>query len=376
MAAKKALVVGASGINGSHICMELVKQGWQVLGTATSEKNLGYKQVKLITVDLLDRNMAEAALKSELPGLTHLFYCALIAKPNEPEKETDLNLTMLRNSVELAEQYARETLRSVFLLTGTKYYGVHEGPDKGYKTPARETDARGKFRYFYFDQEDYLHEQQKTKQWNWSVARPDAIIGFSESSFMNLGVSLAVYASILKEQGRPLIFPGGTKAWDKLREFTSAKLLARAAIWMSSDPTRENQAWNVTNGELYRWCELWPLLAKYFDMPWEGPQGQEPKKISEIIRDPAHEWHAIAERYHLSENSKAEKMCTWPMLEQYCSAPFDFVTSNGKRINAGLTDWLDSARMFTSFFNELRENRIIPVLILGKETQTPPSTVA
>ncbi len=42
---------------------------------------------------------------------------------------------------------------------------------------------------------------------------------------MNFGVSMAVYALVMKELGQPLIFPYGHKAYHCLREFIDNRLV-------------------------------------------------------------------------------------------------------------------------------------------------------
>jgi nucleoside-diphosphate-sugar epimerase len=354
---KKALVVGATGINGTHICNELTKQKWQVIGTATKQKKLSNPEVKLVTVDWLQREKAEEALKNELNGLTHLYFCALVQMEKDPEKELEVNSALFRNALDVTEKLAGPSLRHVFLLTGTKYYGSHLGPEKGYKTPCRENDKRPNIKYFYYAQEDYLKEKQKGKQWSWSVARPDFVIGFSEGSFMNLGVTLAAYATYLKEKGRPLIFPGGKKAWNCLREYSDADLLARVIVWMSTSTDCANQAFNVTNGELYRFSELWPQIAKYFGMEWECPE--EPVKLDELLKTFNEDWKKMADKYKLAVQDPS-KMCTWPFFQMSLSAPYDVITSNAKRFSYGFTEIYDSKIMWKRFFTSLAEHHIIP----------------
>ncbi len=42
----------------------------------------------------------------------------------------------------------------------------------------------------------------------WSVHRPHTIIGKAVGNAMNMGTTLAVYATICRETGRPFRFPG------------------------------------------------------------------------------------------------------------------------------------------------------------------------
>jgi hypothetical protein len=67
---------------------------------------------------------------------------------------------------------------------------------------------------------------------------------------MNLGMSIAVYATISKQLGLPLRFPGTEKAYRALSQVTSAEILAKATIWagQSSAANDEDQfdAWLKT----------------------------------------------------------------------------------------------------------------------------------
>jgi len=88
-------------------------------------------------------------------------------------------------------------------MQGTKYYGQQFLAPL--KTPFDETDPRHIGPNFYFDLEDYLRSRVKSgAQFTWSALRPNPVCGFSSGSYMNLVVSIAVYASICKELGLAL----------------------------------------------------------------------------------------------------------------------------------------------------------------------------
>ncbi len=88
---------------------------------------------------------------------------------------------------------------------------------------------------------------------------------------MNLAMVIAVYATISKELGLPMRFPGKPGAYNKLLEMTDAGLLAKATVWAATDPRCANQAFNITNGDLFRWEELWPKLAAWFKLETAPP---------------------------------------------------------------------------------------------------------
>lgn len=90
-------------------------------------------------------------------------------------------------------------------MQGYKVYGAHLGP---FKTPARETDANHMPPEFNIDQQNFLEERRQGKTWTWSALRPSVVSGFALGNPMNLAMVIAVYASISKELGIPLRFPG------------------------------------------------------------------------------------------------------------------------------------------------------------------------
>ena len=65
--------------------------------------------------------------------------------------------------------------------------------------------------------------------------------------------------------GRAAAIPGKPGAYHSLIEMTDAGLLTRAMVWAATDPAAANQAYNISNGDLFRWEEMWPKLASYFD---------------------------------------------------------------------------------------------------------------
>lgn len=153
-------------------------------------------------------------------------------------------------------------------MQGYKVYGAHLGP---FKTPARESDAGHMPPEFNVAQQQYLVQRQAGKRWHWSAIRPSVVGGFSLGNPMNLALSIAVYASISKALGLPLRFPGKPGAYHRLLEMTDAGLLARATLWAATEPAAANQAFNINNGDLFRWSEMWPKIAAYFGLECAPP---------------------------------------------------------------------------------------------------------
>lgn len=118
----------------------------------------------------------------------------------------------------------------VGLVTGLKHY---LGPFKAYATgevpatPLREEQGRQPVANFYCEQEDRLFEAAAHYGFTWSVHRPLTVIGYALGNAMNMGVTLAFYASLCREYGWPFVFPGSSAQWAGLTDMTDARILAR-----------------------------------------------------------------------------------------------------------------------------------------------------
>jgi len=200
-----------------------------------------------ISVDLLDRNQTLGCV-GRLRGVTHVFFSAYTERPTWAEMVAP-NQNMLVNLLDGVEA-AAPGLAHVNLMQGTKWYGNHLGP---FKTPAKEDDPRHMPPNFYYNQEDYLQERSKGKAWSWSALRPSSICGFAVGNPMNMATVIAVYATLCKEMGLPLRFPGSTTAYRTVMEMTDAELLAKAVIWAGESDRCNGQGFNITNGDFNRW---------------------------------------------------------------------------------------------------------------------------
>ena len=165
-----------------------------------------------------------------MQNTTHLVYAALYEAPNLVDGWRDpdqirTNDLMLRNLMAALEPVA-PTLRHVALLQGTKAYGVHVRP---LIVPAREGRSEMYEQpNFYWAQENFLRELQQGKAWHWSILRPVLIVGEAIGGAMDLIPPLGVYAAMLREQGRPLDYPGGAA---RVSQAVDVDLLARAIAW-------------------------------------------------------------------------------------------------------------------------------------------------
>ncbi len=347
---KVALVVGANGVIGGNLVRHLAGLGdWEVIGLSRrGGQDAGC--VRYVAVDLLDAEDSRVKLSS-LSGVTHIFYAAYQDRPTWAELVAP-NLAMLTHVVESIEPVALG-LRHVSLMQGYKVYGAHLGP---FKTPARESDADHMPPEFNIDQQAFLTRRQAGKAWAWSALRPSVVCGLATGIPMNLVMVLAIYASMSKALGLPLRFPGKPGAYDSLLEVTDAGLLARATVWAATEPACANQAFNITNGDLFRWSEMWPKIARAFDLEVAPPL---PMSLATVMADKAPLWDAMV-RDHDLEPLAYSDVSSWTFGDAVFSWNYDMFGDGSKARRFGFHEYVDTEAMFLELFEAYRRRRIIP----------------
>lgn len=349
-AMKVALVVGAQGVIGRNLVDYLASlDDWQVVGLSR-RGGTSTDRVRHVAVDLLDPRDAREKLAG-LGQVTHIFYTAYQDRPSWTELVPP-NMAMLVNTVEAIEPVTT-SLQHISLMQGYKVYGGHLGP---FKTPARETDAAFMPAEFMHDQQRYLEARQHGKAWSWSAIRPAVVGGFALGNPMNLALAIAVYASMSKELGLPLRFPGKPGAYDRLLQMTDAGLLARATVWAATDARCANQAFNITNGDLFRWNEMWPAIARYFELELAPPL---PLTLDTVMADKEPLWRAIIDKHALAPHAYAD-VSSWRFADFVFSWDYDMFGDGSKARRFGFHEHIDTQAMFMRLFDDFRERRIIP----------------
>jgi nucleoside-diphosphate-sugar epimerase len=259
---------------------------------------------------------------------------------------------MLVNVVDAVEPVAGG-LQHVSLMQGYKVYGAHLGP---FKTPARETDAPHMPPEFNVDQQTFLEDRQRGKAWTWSAIRPSVVCGFALGNPMNLAMVIAVYAAMSKELGLPLRFPGKPGAYDKLLDMTDAGLLARATVWAATDERCANQAFNINNGDLFRWSEMWPKIARDFGLEVAPPL---PMSLEVVMADKEPLWKAMIEKHGLAPHAYKD-VSSWRFGDFVFSWDYDMFADGSKARRFGFHEYVDTEVMFLKTFEEFRRRKVIP----------------
>jgi nucleoside-diphosphate-sugar epimerase len=352
---KTALIVGVSGIVGGNLADHLIaEKDWTVYGVA---RRPGQREgIIPIALDLQDADAAKLALADVKP--THVFLTTWLRQPTEAEN-IRVNAGMVRNV--LAAVSNAKTVQHVGLVTGLKHYlGPFESYGKGSlpSTPFREEQPRLEIENFYYAQEDEVFSAAERDGYGWSIHRPHTVIGYAVGNAMNMGTTLAVYASICRELGRPMQFPGSSVQWKSLTDMTDARLLAKHLVWAATTPAARNQAFNVVNGDVFRWSWMWKRIAAWFGVEAAELQG-EGVPLEKQLADAAPIWKQIAVKYGLAEGDLNVLASAWH-TDADLGRPVEVVTDMSKSRKLGFTAYQPTDESFLELFERLREDRLIP----------------
>ncbi|MDE1179868.1 SDR family oxidoreductase [Paraburkholderia sp.] len=352
---KHALIIGASGIVGSNLAAQLLSDDWTVSGLSRGRTAV-LPDIDAITADLTSRESIDRALNGKT--FSHVFFTAWSRQANEKDN-IRVNGGMVRDV--LAALGSSAGIQHAALVTGLKHY---LGPFEAYATgavpitPFREEQGRQDVDNFYYEQEDRLFEAAQRDGFSWSVHRPHTIIGFAVGNAMNMGVTLAVYATLCKQTGQPFVFPGSEAQWECLTDMTDARLLARHLEWAATSPDARDQAFNVVNGDVFRWKWMWTRIAAYFGIEAVPFDGVVRPLESRMQNAPQH-WAAIAAKFGLQE-SDVNRLASWWHTDADLGRPMEVLTDMTKSRQAGFLDYQATPDAFFALFDRLKAERIIP----------------
>lgn len=354
MAGRVAVIAGATGAASKRLKEVLLADAeWRVVGLSRNPPKSDQARLSFIAADLTNVESTRHAL-AKVPEATHVFYTARaqFSDASKGVEDVEGNAAMMRNLIDGAEAAAKG-LEHVHLVEGTKWYGMHLGR---MATPAREDDPRHMPPNFYYAQEDILRERQAGKRWTWSASRPGFLYDFAPERPRNMLPTIGVWAAMCREMGMRLDFPGKLANYTALFEATDATQLARAVKWMATAEGARNQAFNVTDGTVFRWERLWPRIARFYGLEL----GQvRPLNLGLWMSDKAPLWEAMAKRHGLA-SSRMDDVVTWNFGDFLWGLEHDVVSSMTKIRLAGFHDTVDTEDRLLALLAQYREAKILP----------------
>ena len=356
----KVLIAGASGLVGTAAAISFAREGWQVIAASRRPPELlDDPNIHHVALDLQDP-AACAEVCAQLNGVSHLVYTAVFELPGlvngwSDPMQINTNGQMLKNLLDALVKSNR--IQHVTLLQGTKAYGAMVGP---MRVPARESQPRVEHPNFYWLQEDYLRAHAKDHDYDFTILRPQMIVGPNHGVVMNLPPVVGVYAALRQAEGLPLTFPGGA---DRALEAVDVRLVGDACLWSATNQCARGETYNLTNGEVFSWRDMWPAIAETLAMQTGD---DEPLSVADYLMQRDVLWQSVVAQHNLVSHSLEQIVGESHYYADLCFAygavepPPPIFVSTVKIHQAGFTQSYNSEESFCHWLRDLRRRRIIP----------------
>ncbi|CAF0874740.1 unnamed protein product [Adineta ricciae] len=366
-----ACVWGANGISGIGMIDTLIDQSYSefskiiCISRRPMQINLTDDRIHFISIDVMEASIddiVDELIKVDGRTITHMFHYAYISKMDETEQD-HVNKVLLQKALDVTAKIAGQNVKCVSLQTGYKYYGAHKGPQHMPTQPFVEDAPRHEGVNFYYSQEDLIKEYAQKNKWNYSITRPNLIIGVSKGNFMNFAVSLAIYASVQKEKGEPLIFPGHELAWNIVLDHSSSLNNARFQLWAATNGHTANEIFNIHNGDKVQFRILWPKFEKYFGFAHHEQKFPENKMAPQLVlfeymTQNRAVWDEVVQRHNLDQASF--DYATWMFSFFLLNVPYNIEGDLSKARKYGWTTTVDTADAYIQCFDRLKQMKVIP----------------
>ncbi|CAL9075066.1 unnamed protein product, partial [Musa acuminata var. zebrina] len=284
-------------------------------------------RVQHIQCDVLDAADAVAKL-SPLTDVTHLFYVAWANRLTEAENRV-VNSAMLRNVLSAVVPSA-PNLCHVCLQTGRKHYvGPFEAVGKAlaHDPPFCEDLPRLPVPNFYYDQEDILFDELSKKE---------------------------------GAEGAPFKWFGSRTTWNGFNDASDADLIAEQQIWAAVDPYAKNEAFNISNGDLFKWKHLWAALADQFGLESVGYEGEASRfKLEDAMRGKEAVWAEIVAENELVP-TKLEEVASWWFADVVLGLELAHLDSMNKSKEHGFLGFRNTVASFNSCIDKMKAFKIVP----------------
>lgn len=182
---------------------------------------------------------------------------------------------------------------------------------------------------------------------------------------MNMAQGIGIYLSVYraaKGAGASVAFPGYEHGYHSTHSDTSQDLLARMELYaaINHDECGNGRAFNIADGEVVTWAQVWPGLCEHFGLVGSGPvEGSEP--MADFVRGNDDVWQALVKKFGLREEVVREQ--NWGhvhfMLVQFdFDRQYDLSAARG----VGFHEEIKTVDGYIAAWQRMRSARILPPL--------------
>jgi nucleoside-diphosphate-sugar epimerase len=374
---KVAFITGANGVSGGaileYVAQHTTENEWRkIIVTSRSPFQSGVQdsRVHFIALDFsVSPEELISLMKEECKETTHAYFTSYVHRDDFAEL-ADANVSLFKNFLTAITSVA-PGLQNVTMQTGGKNYGVHLCP---VPTPAREDHPRHPKNKgnFYHAQEDYLILEQSKSFWTYNVIRPQAIMGWTQKpNGMNSALTLALYFMICKELNVEAPMPTNQVFWNGLDDIAFAPIIADLTIYASTTAECANQAFNVSNGDVFRWKDFWPKLAKYFgakansDQKFSKPDPapgtlQQEFSLVNWYQDKEKVWDELCTRLEAPNAKATFQYGTWQFQDWVFRRSWYVTLNTEKARRYGWKARIDDYECMVACFEQFQKAGLIP----------------
>ena len=159
----------------------------------------------------------------------------------------------------------------------------------------------------------------------------------------------------------PFSFPGGV---DWVWEAVDARLVGEACAWAANAPEAIGETFNLTNGEVFMWRDMWPQLATTLGVE-SGPD--EHINVAQYLNARSNVWDEIVRQHGLQKISLPELLGESHFYADLAFAfgattpPSPTYVSTVKIKQAGFTETYDSEVSFCYWLRDLQKRGVLPI---------------
>jgi hypothetical protein len=128
-------------------------------------------------------------------------------------------------------------------------------------------------------------------------------------------------------------------------------------IWAATTPSAADEAFNVVNGDVFRWRWLWPRLAAHLGVEPEGHAvGKRP--LEQQMADAAPVWAQVVAEHDPAEPDLA-RVASWWHTDSNLGRDIEVLADMSKSRLAGFTGYVRTKDAFLRLFERCRTDRLI-----------------
>jgi hypothetical protein len=133
-------------------------------------------------------------------------------------------------------------------------------------------------------------------------------------------------------------------------------------VWAAQSPQAANEAFNITNGDVFEWRNVWPALAETLGVE-TGPD--MPTSVAAYLEENADVWDQIVAKYDLRSRNLRELV---GQGDQHADFAFAYGAPEGPRAfvstiklrQAGFTKTIDTEDSFRNALQSLIDHKLLP----------------